>query len=280
MIYNYFYKYRINMKIIVPVCNNPRFIEMQIATFRKFIKQEYEFIIFNDAKKFPDYSNFNDITIFKQIEDTCTLLNIPCINVPNDQDSYKIDNASNRHARTMNFIFSFMKKYPDQYWIIDSDMFIIRDFDLHKYNEYDCAVIVHKRPNNFRYIWPNIFYFNMHLLKYPELVNFNTQLPGDSGGATWEWLSKYEKEAPSRICFMNSITSCSWGKDTVPDYLVGTKIIDFCDTDIRNQDNKYWCEIYIDTILHYRAGSNWNKEGRDIHNKLTDRLYSTIMELS
>ena len=169
------------MKIVVPVCNNSRFIEIQYATFRKYIKEDYKLIIFNDTKKFPDYSNFGDISIYRDIQETCKRLDISCIDVPNEEDRYRhMYNGSDRHGRTMNFIFSYMKENPDQYWIIDSDMFLFRDFDIYRYKDYDCAVVLQERPH-FRYIWPNLFYFNMDRLRYTELINFKPQCPGDSG---------------------------------------------------------------------------------------------------
>ena len=51
------------MKIITAVVNNPLFIEIQYYTLQKYFQGEYEFIVFNDAKQFPDFTNGNDITI-------------------------------------------------------------------------------------------------------------------------------------------------------------------------------------------------------------------------
>ena len=51
------------MKIITPVVNNPDFIELQYYTLKKYVKGDYEFIVFNDAKEFPDYTNYNDVTM-------------------------------------------------------------------------------------------------------------------------------------------------------------------------------------------------------------------------
>jgi len=55
------------MKIITAVVNNPIFIEIQYYTLKKYFQGEYEFIVFNDAKDFPDFTNYNDITIKSQI---------------------------------------------------------------------------------------------------------------------------------------------------------------------------------------------------------------------
>jgi hypothetical protein len=53
------------MKIVTAVVNNPDFIEIQYHTLKKYFKGDYEFIVFNDAKDFPDFSNFGNIEIKK-----------------------------------------------------------------------------------------------------------------------------------------------------------------------------------------------------------------------
>ena len=45
------------MKIVTVVVNNPIFIIIQYYTLKKYFKGDYEFIVFNDAKDFPDYTN-------------------------------------------------------------------------------------------------------------------------------------------------------------------------------------------------------------------------------
>jgi hypothetical protein len=49
------------MKIVTSVVNNPIFIEIQYHTFKKYMKCDYEFIVFNDAKDFPDFKNLLNI---------------------------------------------------------------------------------------------------------------------------------------------------------------------------------------------------------------------------
>lgn len=51
------------MKVVTAVVNNPFFIEIQYYTLQKYLKCDYEFIVFNDTKSFPDYSNGGDINI-------------------------------------------------------------------------------------------------------------------------------------------------------------------------------------------------------------------------
>ena len=64
------------MKIVTAVVNNPDFIEIQYHTLKKFFKGPYEFIVFNDAKDFPDFTNEGDITIKSNIENICTMIQI------------------------------------------------------------------------------------------------------------------------------------------------------------------------------------------------------------
>jgi len=52
------------MKIITSAVN-PFFIELQYLSFKKFMKNEYEFIVFNDAKEYPDFTNGGDLTFKK-----------------------------------------------------------------------------------------------------------------------------------------------------------------------------------------------------------------------
>ena len=60
--------------IITHSYNRPDFIELQQKTFAKFLKDEYEFVVFNDAESNPD--------MFKKIEDTCKRCGIRCIKIP------------------------------------------------------------------------------------------------------------------------------------------------------------------------------------------------------
>lgn len=39
--------------IQTPVVNNPKFIEMQHMTLKRFIKDDYRFVVYNDAKDWP-----------------------------------------------------------------------------------------------------------------------------------------------------------------------------------------------------------------------------------
>ena len=117
----------LKMKIVTAVVNNPIFIQIQYYTLQKYMKCDYEFIVFNDTKSFPDYSNGGDISIKQTIEQLCRTLNIQCINIPNDSHIQNKD-AAIRCADSYNYILKYQLSYPNKYLCIDSDMFLISDF--------------------------------------------------------------------------------------------------------------------------------------------------------
>ena len=283
------------MKIVTAVVNNPTFIEIQYNTLKKFFKGEYEFIVFNDAKSFPDFTNGGNTTIKNSIEMLCNKLEITCINIPNEQHKTN-SNAAIRCADSMTFILNYQKKNPDKYLLLDSDMFLIDYFDINKYSQYDCAVVLQSR-NNFKvnYFWNGIYYFDMTKMKNLDLLNW-TCCPGcDVGGMMQEWLQKQMKDKPipntdeirwknklfhtNNIYFIKHLWSCSWDITELPTNLIeSSPIIEFIKNDPRNSNNKFFCEIYDNVFLHYRAGGNWMNEGMDLHYNLSKNLYRSIQK--
>ena len=282
------------MKIITAVVNNPLFIEIQFYTLKKYFKGEYEFIVFSDAKDFPDFTNGNDITIKTQIEYVCCKLNITCINIPNE--NHKIDLCPvSRCADSMNYILQYQKNNPDKYLLLDSDMFLVDYFDINKYSQYDCAIVLQSRnEHKIKYFWNGIYYFDMTRMKNLELLNWNHCSGCDVGGMMQQWLKKQMENTPipnvneirwidkeyhtNDIYFIKHLWSGSWDINELPKNLESnTKLIEFLKNDIRNENNKFFCEIYDNVFLHYRAGGNWRPEGVELHNLLSQILKNTLL---
>ena len=283
------------MKIITAVVNNPIFIEIQYFTLKKYFKGEYEFIVFNDAKDFPDFTNGNDLTVKSNIENVCRNLNIKCINIPNEQ--HKIcDCPVRRCADSMNFILEYQKKNPDKYLMLDSDLFLIDDFDINKYSNYDCAIVLQSRNNDkINYLWNGIYYFDMTKMKNIHLLNWNNHGICDVGGMMEQWLIKQMENTPiphvldirwnnrdfhcNNIYFIKHLWSCSWDINELPNNLKSNKkLIHFLQNDIRNQNGKFFCEIYDNIFLHYRAGGNWRREGINMHKMLSLQLKNCLLD--
>jgi len=284
------------MKILTAVVNNPEFIEIQYHTLKRFYQGDYEFIVFNDAKAFPDYTNGGDITLRQQIEDKCRSLQIPCIPITNDHHATH-DNASERCADSMNAIFRYQLEHPDQYLVIDSDMFLIHEWSAEKFQTYEAAIVLQSRTDpTYHYPWNGWYYFDMFKLQDTELIRWD-RIPGycDVGGHAAPWLEKRMNGWPmpdtkeirwsnhvfytDKIFFIKHLYSCTWDESESPDYIkTNSTLLDFLKNDPRNVDGgKFFCELYDNAFLHYRAGGNWRQEGLAFHQAITQKLKETLL---
>ena len=280
------------MKILTAVVNNPTFIEIQYYTLKKFMSTPYEFIVFNDAKDFPDYTNDGDVTIKTKIIHLCEKLNIQCINIPNEH--HRADQRdANRCADSMNFILEYQKKNLDKYLLLDSDMFLINHFDIKKYENSVCAVVLQSRfDHTYNYFWNGIYYFDMTKMENQHLLNWDCG-NADVGGMMKDWLSSQCNNLPNvdeirrskkdysrdNIFFIRHLWSCTWNEEEIPIELKHKQwLIDILTKDNRNQNGNFFCEIYDDVFLHYRAGGNWRKEGVSQHNSSAEAWKVCLME--
>ena len=281
------------MKIITSVVNNTDFIEIQYYTLKKYFQGNYEFIVFNDAKEFPDNTNGNDITIKNKITELCNNLNIKCINIPND---YHINlNMSQRHAETFNkHILTYQINNPDQYLLIDSDLFLVDYFDINRYSKYNCSIVFQSRPEIY-YFWPGLCYLDFTKISDINLLDWSIYDKGDTGSMMNSWFLKQiiNSEIPTteeirwsnkifhtkNIYFIKHLWSGTWCLNELPENIKKQeKLVDFIKNDTRNFNDKFFCEIYDDIFLHYRAASNWNNEGFDFHKKNSELLKKILLE--
>lgn len=178
----------------------------------------------------------------------------------------------------MEYITQYMFQHPDKYLHIDSDMFLVHTFDVSKFDAYDCAILTQERPG-VDYVWPNLFYFDISRLKHKELINWNMSPTTDTGGMMARWLEMYKQTHPESIYFIKHLWSCCWTEDQFPTNIANRTVLSFLKEDPRNtSDGKFWCELYDGALLHYRAGSNWNGEGKEVHQYITKKLMATLLE--
>ena len=281
--------------VVTAVVNNPVFIQIQHHTLKKHFKgDDYEFIVFNDAKDFPDFTNGNDVTVKRQIRDTCRALNIACIDVPNTGHK-TTRSAAIRCADSMNYLLQYQKNKPGKYLCLDSDMFLVGDFDITTYVGHDCAVVLQSRVSSrgkpAHYFWNGIYYFDTTKMRDIALLNWNCCLNCDVGGMMQEWLGVQmardnapmpdtdeirwtNKQFHTRsVYFIKHLWSGSWDLTELPPSLKqNPKLVEFFQKDQRNVNGKFFCEIYDDVFLHYRAGGNWRNEGASFHHRLSHLL--------
>jgi len=204
----------------------------------------------------------------------------------------------------MNYILEYQKKNPDKYLLLDSDMFLIDYFDIKKYSNFDCAIVLQSRNDNkINYFWNGIYYFDITKMNNIELLNFDLFNYRDDGGITHycdvggmmhDWLKRQmgnnsfpktldirwtDKEFhTNNIYFIKHLWSCTWDIRELPKTLQNNvKLIDFLQKDVRNVNGKFFCEIYDNVFLHYRCGGNWRKEGFELHNSLSHKLKNSLL---
>lgn len=283
------------MKVISIVVNNPIFIELQYLTLKKFLLTPYEFIIFNDAKYFPDYTNGNDVYIKDEIKLKCKSLNISCIDIQND-NHITLKSGSIRHSNSMNIVTEFMKKNLDEYLILDSDMFLIDYLDIDIYRKYNTAIVLQQRDDKrINYIWPGLCYFNNN--NDYSLLKWNVIQNTDNGGASYIWLKSLLIENEifpnvenlklnnynnnNNIYYIRHLWSLDWNEDDINENENNNikKLIKFLKEDMRNKDGKFFSEIYDNKFFHYRAGCNWFGEGIEFHKKNSEKLKEAMLLL-
>lgn len=254
------------LHIQTSVVNNPSFIELQAHTLKYFVKGDYTFTVYNDAKSFPDYSNFNDTTLRRQISDICSKLNIPCIPINNDRHTF-IHSYARRCADAMNHMLYNQLPTTDKYFVIDSDMFPIMPFETTRYDAYDMAFCPSNRTNNGKsidYIWNGYVYMNMATISPKDKLDWRDEdIEGvwtDVGGGMYYYLKETQNKLYS-VPFLSSThwTALEWPLD------IDTRWLNYIRKDNRNIGNKMFAELFDNTLFHFRAGGNWEKNSLETY---------------
>ena len=185
--------------ILTHAYNKPEFIIWQYKTFKKFLKDEYELIVFNDAP---------NLRYFEGIQTICDELQITSIDVPQKihQHPYYLPREegvmgpSAECAETIQYMLATVGfSYPGVVAIVDSDMFLIQEFSIENFMRgYQLAAYPWRLKNNQNevvYLLPNLMFFDMRTLPDKETLNFNLgTVEGvrcDTGGHTYYYLSKH-----------------------------------------------------------------------------------------
>ena len=98
----------------------------------------------------------------------------------------------------------------------------------------------------------------------------------DTGGMMNKYI--YSTTIDLNANYINILRSEHWKKQTAPKDL-NPVLYDFLDNDPRNLGDKYFAELYDDTFLHYRAGGNCDKIGKELHTKRVDLMCDTLIKL-
>jgi hypothetical protein len=256
------------LKIFTFAHKRPDFIELQLKSFRKYLREDFEFTVFNNAA-FDQHPGSRD-----SITKECARLSLNEIKIGRDElltksaAQYSVGpvflsngmyhNANVACAYPLCWAWQRISKESGPICILDSDMFLVEPITLTDYlKEHDLCFVSQAREH-IRYAWNGIILANPHKLEQPETLNWwcgqVDGVPVDVGGQTY----RYFIEHPTRIMHIG------------PESFYEDPSVDF-------QPSAYEVLHLGDkTILHYRSGSNWNHQTPEYHRKKTAWLLQKV----
>lgn len=244
--------------------NRPEFIELQLRSFQNHLKEDFEFIVINNAVLANRF-------YYDHIKTRCRMLGIKTIDVPMDTATIEsapvscrpIFNAKCEYEDTgracsysLNWAWqNVISKETEPVMIIHHDMFLMKDVRLTDYlADYELVYVPQNKCGVKEHIWEGIVLLRMNMLPEPETLNWwhgnvNGSERTDTGGHT----SLYLTEHPElRIMHIN------------PNHIEDDPSVDF------HPSLFEWMQFIGDPIvLHYRIGSNWNGMSPDYHERKT-----------
>lgn len=267
------------IKIYTFVSNRPDFINLQAYSFRKNLKEDWEFTVFNNAKLSGD-------SYYDEINTQCkasgaTVIDIPrdsalldkcqgfetSIQILNPNGIYSIANVAHAYALCWAWK-NVISKEKGPIAMIDSDVFLIQPIKLtdtlypHQLCNISDGRARHGGGPPILYMWPTFVLADMAKLPEPETMNWwcgqIEGVPVDVGGQTHHYL-----QAHPELDVLN-LRKVHFSEDD-PTVTVRPANYD---------------EFYLgdSTVLHYRSGSNWNRKDNEYHRRKTEWLKKRIEE--
>jgi hypothetical protein len=184
--------------IITHNFNQPSFIELQYKSFKKFLVNDFEYVVFNDAI---------DPQLAEQICSTCKRFGIDCYRIPQEnrtarQVKINLKNgnfwAAARHGQAIRYSMEVLGfKHHGPVMMIDSDMFLIKSFNAQDFMQNNhIAGLRQVRNGKINYLWGGLIFFRMDKLPHKESMNFSNGLIDGTYVDSCGYLHYYFKENP------------------------------------------------------------------------------------
>jgi hypothetical protein len=231
------------VQIFTSVVNRPDFVEIQKKLFDKFLDDEYQFNVVDDSLE-------DQISL--EFKTVCGKYGINYYRKSQENRNKNESRwAGARHAtETIQWTFDeiIKKKHSkDLILFLDSDMFLLDDFNLTEYMKDAVISGLPQIRGHVKYIWNGIMFFDMmKVFEIDSNLNFSDgNVDGeltDIGGHFYYYFKK------------NNIIM----KETDVTYPSNFNGIDLENTGITKGFN---FELHLDgKFLHYRAGTNWHTQ--------------------
>jgi hypothetical protein len=285
------------VKVVTTVAAWPDALPAMRILLDTHLKEEFEFIAVVDTPTKPGPYNLWDPSLreksIKVAETACdSFLVVPesvhvnrRIQFPGTSEP-KGKNANTRAADTLQFVWNqVIRESSSPVLILDNDMFPVKDFSvLETIGSGMLAGIYSTSPSKdgsilIPWIWSGLLFLDPQNMPNKELWSFDCgrvdNIPVDVSGQTHNWL-KHVVSKGINPKWLSHHSSLKWNMQDVKVPLPKS-IIDFMESDDRNQNSNFYCELYNDTFIHFRAGSNWNRERAEIVSARNNKFLSAII---
>jgi len=275
-------------------CSFEDYIIWQFNSFKKFIKDDYEFIVINDASNEPNFINGFTYGSRNKIIDVCQELNIKCIEFneelhhnrtilfPNTND-FNI-NPCTRCANVTQYAIQDAKNYNGIVVILDNDIFLTSEFNFNEYmKNYNIAFLPQSRPRVGEYPWNALLILKPTELPSYEEINMDCGVinnsPVDVGGYCSIYLDKYRDSLKIRRISGGRFFDVS--KDITVNTINELNCSEHIKEILRNMvpefgmlaTIKIFIEFYENCFYHFRSGGNWDTIDNNKLNKRIQILY-------
>jgi hypothetical protein len=257
--------------VITHAYKRPDFIILQDKTFRKFLKDDYKFVVFNDAR---------DPYIYNAIKQICEGLNIECIPIPQEihrrpylprMPGELYDHPAVTCANVVQYSLDTIGFAHDGLvMIIDSDMFLVGDLNVSEYMK-DCDIAGHAQSRGpVTYLWNGIVFFNMNTLPSKRELSFNCGRvegqPCDVGGYTYYY---FQKHPEVRKKFLDQVY--------VERHMEEPRINQHPYLQLMIEEKVPNSEFFLRyKLFHYRGGGNWDRQSGAYHIHKTEALHKLV----
>lgn len=232
------FSFSVNDKFPIPIA---------YRQYKKYMKEEFEYILFNDADNPQMEANINVITSYN---------NIKCIRVP--QNIHKIHNPSASYAETLNWsIHEYAINNNCEIVILShTDIFPICDIIISNIinNNIIASTAEFRLVNGkgIHYLYPAFTIVNMGLLKNPKELDFSLSPGLDTGGKTKDFVEKNQQLVKFLPNYQAEYMAAILSSDPISKYF--EEDIKICR---KHGISAGWVS---EGFFHYMAGSQWNSD--------------------
>jgi hypothetical protein len=240
--------------------NREDFIDWQNDSFNHFLKDEFEYIVVNNAK---------DASIKKSINEKCKNLNIKTIETYSNSGL-----AGKHHADSLNYIWkNYCSDDLDNYVIfIDGDCFLIKDLNINNFMKDNIFAGPKQRRNIiYGYLTPTIIISNIDKINSPKNIDWEgccvDGVNLDTGGGFYLYLK--DNDIKNKILELKSTWHIKQDNENlhcIPDELINL------------YDQSYNIEFFGNEFLHYCRSSNWDHQSENHHTKKSEFIKKFIYD--